>query len=124
MPGLVPGIHVFRASQIKAWMAGTSPAMTNCNERFPISPNMLEPKRSPRVKTTFVLLSLSCFPSRIPARHKETSMTLTDPHIGPVVALIAGVLILIVPRLLSFIVAVYLIIIGLNGLNGIHHFIR
>src|SRR6187200_259525 len=26
MPGLVPGIHVFHAA--KAWMAGTSPAMT------------------------------------------------------------------------------------------------
>jgi hypothetical protein len=29
MPGLVPGIHVFGApSEHKAWMAGTSPAMT------------------------------------------------------------------------------------------------
>jgi hypothetical protein len=27
MPGLVPGIHVFVA-EVKAWMAGTSPAMT------------------------------------------------------------------------------------------------
>ena len=27
MPGLVPGIHVLRAVG-KAWMAGTSPAMT------------------------------------------------------------------------------------------------
>ena len=27
MPGLVPGIHVFRAAA-KTWMAGTSPAMT------------------------------------------------------------------------------------------------
>ena len=38
--------------------------------------------------------------------------------IGPLVALIAGVLILIVPRLLSYIVAIYLIIIGLLGLFG------
>jgi hypothetical protein len=51
-------------------------------------------------------------------------MTLTDPHIAPVIALVAGVLILIVPRLLSFIVAVFLLIYGLNGLNLIHHFIR
>jgi hypothetical protein len=28
MPGLVPGIHVFKAKKKKAWMAGTSPAMT------------------------------------------------------------------------------------------------
>ena len=38
--------------------------------------------------------------------------------IAPLVALIAGVLILIVPRLLSYIVAIYLIIIGLLGLFG------
>ena len=52
------------------------------------------------------------------------NITVTDPHVMPVVALVAGILILIIPRLLSFIVAVYLIIIGLNGLNAIHHFIR
>lgn len=38
--------------------------------------------------------------------------------IAPLVALIAGVLILVVPRLLSYIVAIYLIIIGLLGLFG------
>ena len=38
--------------------------------------------------------------------------------IGPLIALIAGILILIVPRLLNFIVAIYLIIIGLLGLFG------
>lgn len=34
----------------------------------------------------------------------------------PVVALVAGILILIVPRLLNYIVAVYLIVIGILGL--------
>jgi hypothetical protein len=34
----------------------------------------------------------------------------------PIVALIAGVLILLMPRLLNFIVAIYLIIIGVTGL--------
>ena len=38
--------------------------------------------------------------------------------IGPLVSLVAGVLILIVPRLLNYIVAIYLIIIGLLGLFG------
>ena len=38
--------------------------------------------------------------------------------IGPLVALVAGILILIVPRLLNYIVAIYLIIIGLLGLFG------
>ncbi len=38
--------------------------------------------------------------------------------LGPLVSLVAGILILIVPRLLNYIVAVYLIIIGLIGLFG------
>ena len=38
--------------------------------------------------------------------------------IGPLVSLIAGILILIVPRLLNYIIAIYLIIIGLVGLFG------
>ncbi|WP_080417266.1 DUF3096 domain-containing protein [Burkholderia ubonensis] len=37
---------------------------------------------------------------------------------GPMVSLIAGILILIVPSLLNFIVAIYLIVIGLLGLFG------
>jgi Protein of unknown function (DUF3096). len=38
--------------------------------------------------------------------------------IGPLVSLIAGILILVMPKLLNYIVAVYLIIIGLLGLFG------
>ncbi len=38
--------------------------------------------------------------------------------IQPIVALIAGVLILIMPRLLNYIVAFYLILIGILGLTG------
>jgi hypothetical protein len=41
-----------------------------------------------------------------------------QPYLGPVVALIAGILILIQPSLLSTIVAVYLIVIGILGLMG------
>jgi Protein of unknown function (DUF3096) len=51
-------------------------------------------------------------------------MNITTAHITPLVALIAGILILIVPRLLNYIVAIYLILVGIMGLNGIHHFIR
>lgn len=40
------------------------------------------------------------------------------PHIAPIAALIAGILILFMPKLLNFIVAVYLIIIGVLGLVG------
>jgi hypothetical protein len=38
---------------------------------------------------------------------------------APIVALIAGILILIVPRLLNYIVAIYLILIGIMGIFGI-----
>ena len=39
-------------------------------------------------------------------------------HIGPLLALIAGILILVMPKLLSYIVAIYLIAFGLLGLLG------
>ena len=38
--------------------------------------------------------------------------------IGPLISLIAGILILVMPKLLNYIVAVYLIAIGLLGLLG------
>ncbi|MBU0674489.1 MAG: DUF3096 domain-containing protein [Proteobacteria bacterium] len=41
--------------------------------------------------------------------------------LAPVLSLISGVLILIVPRLLNYIVAVYLIVIGLLGVFGNGH---
>jgi len=44
-------------------------------------------------------------------------MTITITHLQPIMALIAGVLILIMPRLLNIIVAIYLIAIGLLGLG-------
>ena len=49
-------------------------------------------------------------------------MVLTVAHIQPIVALIAGILILIMPSLLNYIVAIYLIVVGVIGLNGIYHF--
>jgi hypothetical protein len=47
-------------------------------------------------------------------------MTIGIAHIAPVVALVAGIAILLVPRLLNYIVAAYLIVIGLLGLGIIH----
>lgn len=38
--------------------------------------------------------------------------------LAPLVSLLAGILILIVPRMLNYIVAIYLIVIGLLGLFG------
>ena len=42
--------------------------------------------------------------------------------IAPLVSLIAGILILVMPRLLNYIVAIYLIVIGLIGLFGAGNF--
>lgn len=41
---------------------------------------------------------------------------------APLVSLLAGILILVVPRLLNYIVAIYLIVIGLLGLFGTGNF--
>ncbi|MFI5334649.1 MAG: DUF3096 domain-containing protein [Chlamydiales bacterium] len=41
-----------------------------------------------------------------------------SPLIHPVMALIAGILILIFPAILNFIVAIYLILIGIIGIAG------
>ncbi|HEX4614691.1 MAG TPA: DUF3096 domain-containing protein [Stellaceae bacterium] len=43
-------------------------------------------------------------------------MTLDVVVIQPLVALIAGILILLIPRILNYVVAIYLIFIGLVGL--------
>src|SRR5688572_5661739 len=48
---------------------------------------------------------------------KGASMNL-HLSIGPLVSLLAGILILIMPRLLNYIVALYLILIGIIGLVG------
>jgi hypothetical protein len=50
-------------------------------------------------------------------QHKDTVMVIGIAHLQPIVALIAGILILVMPRLLNFIVAVYLILIGVIGLG-------
>ncbi len=42
------------------------------------------------------------------------------PAVAPLIALIAGIIILLVPRVLNYVIAVYLILIGLLGLMGGH----
>jgi Protein of unknown function (DUF3096) len=53
-------------------------------------------------------------------RLKDTVVNITL-SLGPLISLLAGVLILIVPRLLNYIVATYLIIVGLLGQFGDIH---
>jgi hypothetical protein len=51
-------------------------------------------------------------------------MKFSPADIVPLISLVAGVLILLMPRLLNYVVAIYLILVGLAGLNGVHHFIK
>lgn len=46
----------------------------------------------------------------------ELTMSVNVIFLQPLIALIAGILILIIPRLLNYIVAIYLILVGLAGL--------
>lgn len=46
------------------------------------------------------------------------TFTVHVSSLSPLVALIAGILILLVPRLLNYIVAIYLIVVGLIGVTG------
>jgi hypothetical protein len=58
--------------------------------------------------------------SGVRAHFGGRTMTLDLVVLNPLIALIAGILILLVPRLLNFVVAIYLIAIGILGLA--HHF--
>jgi hypothetical protein len=50
-------------------------------------------------------------------------MTMTmQTHLSPLIALIAGILILIFPRFLNYFVAIYLIVTGLIGLGVLRQF--
>jgi len=40
------------------------------------------------------------------------------PAVAPLIALIAGIIILLMPRVLNYVIAIYLIVIGLLGLLG------
>jgi hypothetical protein len=62
-------------------------------------------------------LADTCF-----ARNRSPIVTVNFVLLQPLVALIAGILILIVPRILNLVVALYLILIGLAGL--LPHFMR
>ena len=51
-------------------------------------------------------------------RIHRSYLVLPNLTLGPLLSLIAGILILVVPRLLNYIVAIYLIVVGLVGLFG------
>jgi hypothetical protein len=45
-------------------------------------------------------------------------------HVMPFVAVAGGILVLIRPQLLNYVVAAFLILTGVIGLNGLYHFVR
>ncbi len=53
------------------------------------------------------------------AQTRSGSVTIHTTLISPLIAMIAGILILLVPRVLNYVVAVYLILIGLIGFFGV-----
>ncbi len=52
------------------------------------------------------------------AQTRGETITLRYTVISPLIAVLAGILILIIPRLLNYIIAIYLIMVGLIGLFG------
>lgn len=52
------------------------------------------------------------------AQVRGGGVTIHYAMVSPFLALLAGILILIVPRILNYIVAIYLILIGLIGIFG------
>jgi hypothetical protein len=130
MPGTRPGMtnRANRQAGHDEWSISPAalrrPGMTS---GFRISRILLEPNAASRV---LLLPGFAGF-TRHRIRHhpilpkpRGKIMIVTAAHITPLVAIIAGILILIMPRLLNYIVAIYLIFIGLVGLNNVHHFIN
>lgn len=69
--------------------------------------------------------SLATYPEKMRRIYfLENSFMNITLNLIPIVSLIAGILILVIPRLLNMIVAIYLILIGLVGLFGTGHFLR
>ena len=66
----------------------------------------------------FVLLLLTTMGTAL-AQTRSGAVTIRATLISPLIALLAGILILLVPRVLNYIVAIYLILIGLIGLFGV-----
>lgn len=59
-------------------------------------------------------------------RRRDHTMRLSAVahHVLPFVALAGGILVLLMPRLLNYVIAGYLILVGVIGLNSLYHFVR
>ena len=72
-----------------------------------------------RQRVLFVLLLLSTIGPATAAQIRDGHLTIRYTLLSPMIALLAGIVILIMPRVLNYVVAIYLILIGLIGLFGV-----
>jgi hypothetical protein len=63
-------------------------------------------------------MSCCTTPNDLVKEHQAVMMTM-QTHLSPLVALIVGILILIFPRFLNYLIAIYLIVTGLIGLGAL-----
>ena len=66
-----------------------------------------------------LLIPFAYFAASAFAQTRGGAVTIRYAVISPYIARLAGILILLVPRLLNYIVAVYLILVGLIGIFGV-----
>jgi Protein of unknown function (DUF3096) len=71
-----------------------------------------------KLTARIVIPLMSLLTSLAFAQTRGEAITIHYTLISPLIAVLAGILILIIPRLLNYIVAIYLILIGLIGLFG------
>jgi hypothetical protein len=72
-----------------------------------------------RITLALLLIGLQCLTmGSALAQTRGGALTIKVTTISPLIALLAGILILVIPRLLNYIVAMYLILVGLIGLFG------
>ena len=73
-----------------------------------------------RIVLVFLLIGSQCFMvSSALAQARGGAVAIHYTAISPFIALLAGILILIIPRLLNYVVAIYLILVGLIGIFGV-----
>jgi hypothetical protein len=71
---------------------------------------------NPRLRLFWPLILIIALP--LLAQTRGAAVTIHYALVSPFLALLAGILILIVPRILNYVVAIYLILVGLIGIFG------
>jgi Protein of unknown function (DUF3096) len=99
--------------------AANSPSSLAASLTIGTSPIAKAPLRPSTSATSAIEMRISSA-----TRRGVEAVTVNIVLLQPLIALIAGILILVVPRLLNYIVAIYLIIVGLAGLLPHAHLLR